>query len=61
MTNVVLVAFAATVVTWVTWPIVRRVRAPAQSPGAAPRCPNCGPRPEGDARYCSNCGTRTTG
>jgi len=21
-------------------------------------CPNCGPRPEGDAAFCSNCGAR---
>lgn len=33
--------------------------APIVSQQAAPRtrvCPNCGPRPETDARFCSNCG-----
>ena len=25
--------------------------------GSSPACPNCGPRPETDARFCSNCGT----
>jgi hypothetical protein len=31
--------------------------APAAAPkGGAVRCPNCGPRPESDARFCSNCG-----
>lgn len=61
MTNVALVSVAAAIVAWVMWPIVRSVRTPAQSLGVGPRCPNCGPRPEGDAKFCSTCGARTTG
>ena len=37
---------------WVLQPIVRG--AGAATPPAD--CPNCGPRPERDARFCSSCG-----
>ena len=36
---------------WVLQPVVAGARA-----SRARTCPNCGPRPEGDARFCSNCG-----
>jgi hypothetical protein len=60
MTNVALIAFAFAVLAWVTWPIVRISRVAEHPPGTDPRCPDCGPRPEGDAKFCSNCGARTT-
>lgn len=37
--------------------IADRVR---QLQGGAVRCPGCGPRPEGDARFCSHCGRSLT-
>ena len=40
---------ALAVAAWVVAPLLR-------ARGAAV-CPNCGPRPEADARYCSSCGT----
>lgn len=36
---------------WVAAPLIWR---PAEA--RVPVCPNCGPRPETDARFCSNCG-----
>jgi hypothetical protein len=54
----ILAAVTIGLVAWVITPIVRRA-AVSTSPGGAPRCVNCGPRPEGDARYCSNCGAPT--
>lgn len=59
MTAVLPVFIAIALVTWVLWPIVKG-RAPAARGAGEPTCPNCGPRPEGDARFCSNCGAATT-
>ena len=43
---------------WVVAPVVWAAREPGSG---LPSCPNCGPRPESDARFCSNCGAATTG
>ncbi len=42
---------AAALAFWVVAPVLIAPR-----PVAGPVCPNCGPRPEADARFCSNCG-----
>jgi hypothetical protein len=44
-------AIALALTAWVLQPVVAGARAPRVR-----TCPNCGPRPEGDARFCSNCG-----
>ena len=36
---------------WVLHPILEGARRARRR-----ICPNCGPRPESDARFCSNCG-----
>lgn len=44
-------AIALALTAWVLLPLIPRgKRARVRT------CPNCGPRPEGDARFCSNCG-----
>lgn len=44
-------AIAIALTAWVLQPVVAGARRPRVR-----TCPNCGPRPEGDARFCSNCG-----
>ena len=48
---------AAALALWVVAPVVWATRAPRDVGSSA--CPNCGPRPESDARFCSNCGVPT--
>lgn len=43
------VALVLAVAAWVVAPVLR-----ARAVGTV--CPQCGPRPEADARYCSSCG-----
>ena len=45
---------AAALALWVVTPIVWPTGTPI--PAGAAVCPNCGLRPESDARFCSNCG-----
>jgi hypothetical protein len=59
MNAAILTAVTIGLVAWVISPILRRP-AGSSAPDGPPRCVNCGPRPEGDARFCSNCGAPTT-
>jgi hypothetical protein len=49
---------AAALALWVMAPVIwPAVTGPVHLPAGARECPNCGPRPEDDAKFCSNCGS----